>query len=153
MKKDKEFIPLEQCEDRGLYRIRARNFNLGIFNEATKGFMGIREKFGSKYVFTEYHEGQHHFPTAAPLEALPEVAPEHIDLVEGYSLCENCGRPTVYAMFPDRKEREIIRPGYKMMVPGEWVHCVRTDCQSPLAVYYQNTLLYDWLTEMGVKYP
>jgi len=48
-------ISLTECRHGGFYRISARNFSFGVFNENTKGFIGIREKFGIEYLFTEYH--------------------------------------------------------------------------------------------------
>ena len=49
------FIPLDQCEHGWLYHIRARNFRLGIYNKAEREFVGIRTKFGNRYLFGEYH--------------------------------------------------------------------------------------------------
>jgi hypothetical protein len=43
------FIPLDQCEHGWLYYIKAR------FNGPKKEFIGIRTKFGSRYLFGEYH--------------------------------------------------------------------------------------------------
>ena len=48
-------IPLDQCKHGFLYRITSRNLNTGVYNAKTKGFIGIREKFGDLYLFTEYH--------------------------------------------------------------------------------------------------
>jgi hypothetical protein len=55
------YIPLAECEHGWLYHIRARNFWLGIYNEPTKEFIGIRTKFGSHYTF-----GEDHWDTGAP---------------------------------------------------------------------------------------
>ena len=69
-------IPLEQCVHGKLYRISSRNLSLGVFNSKDNGFIGIREKFGNQYLFTEFH-----WDTGAPygtvnpvkeLESLPE---------------------------------------------------------------------------------
>jgi len=30
---NEEFIPIEQCKHRRLYRVRARNFRLGVYDE------------------------------------------------------------------------------------------------------------------------
>ena len=49
------YIPLEKCKDRFLYRIHSRNLEFGVYSEREKGFIGIRQKFGSEYLFTEYH--------------------------------------------------------------------------------------------------
>ena len=47
-------IPLKDCKKGYFYRIQARNFQVGIFDGNT-GFIGIREKFENRYLFTEYH--------------------------------------------------------------------------------------------------
>lgn len=49
------YIPLDQCENGYLYKIQSRNLSFGVYRQEVKGFVGIREKFGSKYLFTEYH--------------------------------------------------------------------------------------------------
>ena len=50
-----ELIPIDQCKHRGVYRIECRNLGIGVYDEETKGFTGIRSKFGSQYLFEEYH--------------------------------------------------------------------------------------------------
>jgi len=78
------YIHLENCKDRMLYRIKCRNFSFGVFNEATKGFIGIREKFKSRYLFTEFHyDIGAPFGTVHPIEEL-EMLPEGIDAVDIY---------------------------------------------------------------------
>lgn len=49
------YIPLSECKNRYLYRIHSRNLSYGIYNEKTEGFIGIRNKFGDDYLFTEFH--------------------------------------------------------------------------------------------------
>ena len=49
------YIPLEKCKNRSLYKIKSRNLEFGVFNKDTLGFIGIREKLGSEFLFTEYH--------------------------------------------------------------------------------------------------
>ena len=67
-------IPLEQCQKGGLYRIRSRNLSFGVF-DGNGGFVGIREKFGSEYLFTEYHwDTGAPFGTVKPVELL-EMCP------------------------------------------------------------------------------
>ncbi len=48
-------IPLEECKHGYLYKLYSRNLDYGVYNAAKKGFTGIRIKFGSRYLFTEYH--------------------------------------------------------------------------------------------------
>jgi hypothetical protein len=46
-------IALKDCENRFAYRISSRNLSIGVFNLKTSGFIGIREKFGDQYLFTD----------------------------------------------------------------------------------------------------
>lgn len=63
-------ILLGKCKKGYFYRIKARNFQVGIFDGDT-GFIGIREKFGTKFLDTEYHwdTGAPH-GTACPIKEL-----------------------------------------------------------------------------------
>lgn len=47
-------IPLAECMPRGVYRITSRNLEIGVF-DGEFGFIGLRQKFESFYLFTEYH--------------------------------------------------------------------------------------------------
>ncbi len=76
------YIPLSDCQHGYLYHFRARNFCLGVFNAQTNGFVGIREKFGNEYLFTELHwDADPMFGTVQPIELL-EPCPI-ADLSEG----------------------------------------------------------------------
>lgn len=37
----------------GIYEVRSRNLSLAVY-DGKGGFIGIREKFGDRYLFTEY---------------------------------------------------------------------------------------------------
>lgn len=77
-----ESIPLDQCEHGYLYRIRSRNLMTGVFNKESNGFIGIREKFGNEYLFTEYHwDTGAPFGTVHPVEKLAKV-PDDIEIKE-----------------------------------------------------------------------
>jgi hypothetical protein len=68
------YIPLSACKHGFLYRLNARNLIQGVFNENTNGFIGIREKFGDEYLFTEYHwDTGAPFGTVKPIELLEQV--------------------------------------------------------------------------------
>lgn len=76
------YIPLLDCQHGNLYHIRARNFWLGVFSSQTNGFVGIREKLGSTFLFTELHyDTDPMFGTAQPTRLL-EPCPVQ-DLCEG----------------------------------------------------------------------
>jgi hypothetical protein len=74
-----DYIPLDECKHGHVYRINARNFGVGVFNEKDNGFIGIRYKLGSRFLDTEHHwdQGPPH-GTVKPLgevHALPEDIP------------------------------------------------------------------------------
>jgi hypothetical protein len=66
-------IPLPECVHGGLYRINSRNLRLGVFRQHSKGFVGIREKFGTHFLFEEYHwDTGEPFGTVCPQEFLEQ---------------------------------------------------------------------------------
>jgi hypothetical protein len=76
-------IPLSECKHGYLYRIHSRNLTLGVFDETCKGFIGVREKFGHRYLFTEFHyDTGAPFGTVTPQELL-EQCPSDIEVIEG----------------------------------------------------------------------
>jgi hypothetical protein len=90
-------IARADCVDRHVYYIKSRNLNCGVFREATGGFIGIREKFDSLYLFEEYHwETSNTFGTVQPLIDIG-VLPEGIELLETVDGgCTGCGNPITY---------------------------------------------------------
>ena len=47
-------IKLDQCIDGALYSIDARNFSIGVFNKEAQGFVGVRTKFGHRFLDVEF---------------------------------------------------------------------------------------------------
>lgn len=89
------FIPLDQCEDGAVYRIHSRNLAVGVFVKERGGFIGIRTKWGQRFLFCEYHwdTGAPH-GTVKPLEKLEVKIPEGIQLTEYTgTIDEKTGRP------------------------------------------------------------
>ena len=77
-----EYLPRESCIKGHLYRIHSRNLSTGVF-DGISGFIGIREKFGSRYLFREYHwDNGPPFGTVKPQEDLGAIP-------EGIPLCEH----------------------------------------------------------------
>lgn len=74
------FIPLENLRNRAAYALRSRNLLVGVWDAKSNGFIGVREKMGDIYLFTEYHYDLG--GTAHALEELPLVLPENIELRE-----------------------------------------------------------------------
>lgn len=72
MKHD-NYIRLDQCKNGYLYNIDSRNLELGVY-DGNQGFIGIRTKFGNRYLSTEYHydQGAPH-GTVFPLEELERI--------------------------------------------------------------------------------
>ena len=90
-----ETIPLDECVDRMVYRIRSRNLAYGVFRPPT-GFIGIREKFGNLYLFEEYYADGSTFGTVYPVEEVG-VLPDGIEMRENYDpQCSGCGMPATY---------------------------------------------------------
>ena len=78
-------IPADKCEHGFLYRIHSRNLSLGVCRKEKNhvGFIGIRTKFGDRYLFEELHWGtSEHYGTVSPIECLEKCPVEHI--VERY---------------------------------------------------------------------
>jgi hypothetical protein len=77
------FILLADCENRRIYRLASRNLALGVYNAADQGFIGVREKFSNRFLFTEHHWdlGAEGFGTVKPWQAL-ELLPAEIELRE-----------------------------------------------------------------------
>lgn len=83
-------ISLIECKPRFLYLLKSRNLATGVFdpestwpgNVQNGGFIGIRTKFGNRFLDTEYHyELGPPFGTAHALKELEEM-PKHIILKE-----------------------------------------------------------------------
>ncbi len=79
------YIPKDKCIGRRLYRIRSRNLAFGVFRPDGAGFLGIRTKFGSRYVFEEYHwDNGPPYGTVRPLEDLGIDLPDDILLTDNF---------------------------------------------------------------------
>lgn len=121
-----DFIPASELRPRGIYEIRARNFFAGAWNPGAHnglgGFIGIREKFGDRYLFTEflYDSDAGVLGTAQAVRLLGELSDERIRLWEHYpgTICQYCGRPCEY-----RKElRGEWDPETKEFTSWPWLH-------------------------------
>jgi hypothetical protein len=99
-----DYIKIQDCKHSYLYKINSRNLDPGVFNEKTKGFIGIREKFGQKYLFTEfYHDIGAPYGTVKPLEEICKIPSDiKIDEYESHEL----GRE--WAVNPDTEQLEAV---------------------------------------------
>lgn len=105
-----EYIPLDKCKNRWLYRIASRNLKAGVFRKDKNGFVGIREKFGLEFLFVEFHwdTGEPH-GTVKPLEQLKRCPIENL---EEYQRDENGALENNQPLFDWllAKELECIGP-------------------------------------------
>jgi len=73
VEKSKNIIPIELCKHGWLYKLNSRNLDYGVYDDTQKGFTGIRTKFGSRYLFTEYHwDTGPPFGTVQPIKEVKE---------------------------------------------------------------------------------
>jgi len=69
-----EHLPIDQCKEGFLYIIDARNSKLGIYNEANNSFTISRYKFGSNFLFEEFHwDTNPPYGTVCPLKEIMKV--------------------------------------------------------------------------------
>ena len=66
-------VPMEECVKGRLYKLACRNLGYGVWN-GVDGFIGLREKFGNVYLFTEYH-----WDTGAPFGTVEGMLDTGVD--------------------------------------------------------------------------
>lgn len=131
-----ECIPLSECKHRFLYRIFSRNLAFGVFDENNSGFVGIREKFGRFYLFTEHHRDTGApYGTVSPLEEL-EPLPENIRIEESLGVID------VHTRRPVEFDKPVAKggKGWFFADTGESSRKI-----APLSV--SNADLFNWLRE------
>jgi len=142
MKADK--MTIADMVPRRLYRIDSRNLSCGVWNPKNNGFIGIRTKFGSRFLATEYRPP---FGTASPKEDLG------LDIPEGMLLREHL--PGSWSNVDGEQDREVefktddptkqSEPGHT----GKWFY-KGTDDEAPNGgCLNQNKALFDWLEANG----
>jgi len=91
-------IPLEDLVHRHIYKIRSRNLFVGVWNETTQGFIGIRLKFASKYLDTEYEWNTGGSSgTAYALGDTGDIVPDDIPMRQRLdSVCSETNRKVVF---------------------------------------------------------
>lgn len=68
-----DYIPLAECKKGFVYKIHSRNLGYGVY-DGQGGFIGIREKLGSRYLFAEFHyDTGAPYGTVKPLELICEL--------------------------------------------------------------------------------
>jgi hypothetical protein len=76
---------MADCVKGRVYKIGCRNLVFGVF-DGHEGFIGIRTKFGSRYLATEYHYDQ-----GAPYGTVYSVADTGVDVPEGVEILMSLG--------------------------------------------------------------
>lgn len=134
-----DYIPLNECIKGHLYRIHSRNLTMGVFN-GKDGFIGIRKKFDSLYLFTEFHWDVPAgcFATVRPLEDL-SVVPESIPLTEDLgTVDEHTGRAVYF-------DRPVADGGRGWLYRDTDEPVIKND-----GIFGQpNTALYNWIKDHG----
>ena len=136
------YIPLTDCIDRRLYRIKSRNLTVGVYRADVHGFVGIRTKFGSRYLFTEYHwDTGEPFGTVKPVEDAGESVPDGMQIGEDLgTVCSVCGIPAKF-------DHEAMKRGEK-----GWKHADDSlRCDSMNGRMVNNDALFTWLDERMPK--
>ena len=83
------YIPLPECERGSVYRLQSRNLRFGVF-DGKSGFIGIRLKFNSRFLFREYHwDNGPPYGTVKPIGkvgSIPDSIPLHCGFSDGAEL-------------------------------------------------------------------
>ena len=93
-------IKLEDLQHRKLYRLLARNISIGVWFANEQYFVGIRTKFGSRFLAEEYHWDAPEFATACPLEVIGEM-PEDMS----YDIRSNEDHKKFFAWLEEQEKR------------------------------------------------
>lgn len=100
-----EYLTVEKLEAGRAYLILSRNLVAGFWDEVRQGFTGVREKFGDRYLFMEYHwDTGGSYGTAKPYKALDLYLPEDVPNESTLGLfCRECQTPVEKVYVPDEK--------------------------------------------------
>ena len=132
------YIPIAECKNGGLYRIHSRNLRLGVFVEAQGGFIGIREKMGYEYLFTEYH-----WDTGAPYGTVQPV-----------ELLEECTitpiQETLHIV--DSKTKRVVEFESKHQGGNGWFFKDTGESGDIMPESIENKDLFDWLEAKEKQY-
>ena len=139
-------IAQSECIVRHVYRIHSRNLMLGVY-DGRGGFLGIREKFDHRYVFTEYHRD-----TGPPLGTVGPV--EDLGLIDdlvprGKFLRLKESLEFIYCAWCGDILKAVPVDGKRI----PWEHTTIQDCQQPRPEGRDNAMLFEALTriEKGLR--
>lgn len=137
-------VPADDLEPGRAYRLKSRNLFVGFWEPERGGFIGVREKFGDRFLFTEYLYKELS-GTALPIEALDLWAGE-VPLTEYLGIfCQTCDEP-VEQVWNENGDRRIC-VGNRHVVysdcPAEGTYC---------AYIKMNEALFDLLDDWDLRF-
>ena len=140
-------IPPDQLIERGIYRLQSRNLMVGAWNPATLGFIGVREKFGSQYLFTEYEHdlAGPPFGTARAVEYLDVTVPDNIPMLERLGIFNPDGREARY----EEQNRRYVWADTGEVAPNVDLHWVQNEELFQLLLAYDIVEVARWRKENG----
>jgi hypothetical protein len=137
------YIPLDQCIHRMIYKLGSRNLSLGVFDQASKSFFGIREKFDDIYLFNEYHwDNGPPFGTACPYEEVG-LLPDNIEVKSNVDTFDQKTKRLV--AFNKEKGDEDRPKGWYYIDTGEYSREIR-----PTTATYKP--LFDYLKPLDKRF-
>ena len=137
-KEDAHRVPLPECIPRRLYKLKCRNLIMGVF-DGDQGFIGIRQKWASKFLDTEYHWDQ-----GPPYGTVYGVEDTGIDMPADVQLCSSPG--TI-----DQVTERWVAFDKPVNEGGKGWYFTDTGEPSPdiRPCGKKNEALFDWLTAQG----
>jgi hypothetical protein len=133
-------INLTRCKKRRIYKLISRNLSFGVFDGETR-FIGIRTKFGRKFLDTEDHwDTGPPFGTARPEEDVGIVVPEDIIL----HVCENEGNPVDKSTGRDVSFDKPVSEGGK----GWYFKDTGESSNNISPIAFQNRKLFEFLKKI-----
>src|SRR4051812_37827600 len=139
-------IPMSECIKGRVYKINCRNLPYGVY-DGSEGFIGIREKFGSFYLFTEYH-----YDHGAPFGTVSGHADLGIDIPVDIQIKEHLDTYDIITNRHVEYVNGISNPLGITNVPGWWVYVdTKESCPKevkPTAA--ENKALFDFLKQVEV---
>ena len=121
-----------------LYRLRSRNLSSGVFCATNNHFIGIREKFGNRYLDEETANRRTFSGTATPLEELCLCPIDDLRTTLDTE-CGSCGAKMKYIHWT-----KDMRPNGNTL-PGEWHHLDKPNCGILDPIAKENRVLFDWI--------
>lgn len=133
-----DYLKMPDLVERALYRLDCRNLSVGVWDAKSRGFIGIRTKFGSRFLFIEYH-----WDTGEPYGTVCPVARIGLELLpSGIPLKEYLGSADYAGKAVEFKPDDPVKGGIG------WWYYVDDHTPVPKDVRFgvqENRLLFDWL--------